>query len=151
MDPQENPQEKAKQSFKDNYKLGVKAPIPMTLGLPENKHGIDNPVEDLNITGSPGSIPLTSLEPIPDHTYLGNTSGAEASPSIQDLGINTVFRTEDGFRVTVVNGLVTIATSTSTSSSTHSTSSSSSSSSSISTSSSSSSSSSISTSSSSSS
>ncbi len=103
--------------FKEQYRMGVKIAAPMTKEKLENKHGIDNPVEDLNITGSPGSIPLSSLEPIPDHKYIGNISGADQSPEALDLGINVVFRTVEGLRVTVVNGLVTIATSTSTSSS----------------------------------
>lgn len=116
---------------KDYTPTGVAIPKPLTKGLPENKHGIDNKVIDLK-TGA------DEVGDLPDHTYLGNTSGLPGPASPQDLGINTTFRTLDGKRVTVVNGLVTIATSTSTSSS-------SSSSSSISTSSSSSSSSSVST------
>lgn len=112
--------------FQEEMRLGITKPKTFGFQLNENKHGVDNPVQDLNIKGRPGQgFPLSALEAIPDHTYIGNTSGIEASPSVQNLGVNTHFITKDNKGVTVVNGLVTLVTTTSTSSSSSSSSSSS--------------------------
>ena len=118
-------QKTPQQKFQEETRLGIAKPKSFGFQMSENKHGVDNPVSDLNIKGKPGQgFPLTAIEVIPDHTYLGNTSGEDASPSVQNLGINTTFVTKDGKRVTVINGLITVATSTSTSSSSSSSSSS---------------------------
>jgi hypothetical protein len=42
----------SQQNFKDSYKLGVIKPKPFVEFVPENKHGIDNPVVDLNTNQS---------------------------------------------------------------------------------------------------
>jgi len=49
MEPQQ-PTEKqiAQENFMKQYTMGVKKPVDFVLGLTENKHGIDNPVTDLN-------------------------------------------------------------------------------------------------------
>ncbi len=44
-----NEQEIAQQKFKETYVMGVKKPTSFVFEVPENKHGIDNPVQDLDV------------------------------------------------------------------------------------------------------
>jgi len=97
----------AQEQFKKEYTSnGIIIPQPMTTEVLENKHGIDNPVVDLNVEGTPGSIPIGNLAPIPDGTYLGNNSGATASPSALSLGTTTTFFSV-GKLITITDGFVT--------------------------------------------
>ena len=87
MEP--NEQDIAQQKFKENYTMGIKKPTNFVMSLPENRHGIDNKVTDLDIGQSVISGNITfdgsSIISPPIVVTLQNLDGVMALQSAATL------------------------------------------------------------------